>query len=281
MAGGKGCCMTRLLLLLIAGPLALYLLYLAALCFLQGSIVYQPTRRLDALPSQAGLEYEDVFFPAEDGLRLHGWLIPAKPERAVVLFCHGNAGNISHRLETAAIFRHLGLTTFLFDYRGYGQSQGRPSEEGTYADALGAWRWLTGERGVEPGRIVAWGRSLGGAVAAELAARESPAALVLESTFTSAPDLAARYYRLAPARLLCRYSYATLERLPRVRCPVLVVHSRTDEIIPFEHGQRLFEAATQPKGFLEIGGSHNEGYLLSSERYAKGVNRFLEEHLGL
>ena len=166
------------------------------------------------------------------------------------------------------MFHRLGLSTFIIDYRGYGQSEGSPSEQGTYLDAEAAWRYLVEERGVPPDQIIVFGESLGGAVAAWLAQTHSPQALILLSTFTSIPDIGAQTYPFMPVRMLARIQYNTLARMPEINCPVLIVHGQEDEIVPYGHGQQLFEAANQPKEFLEIKGSHNEGSLfrLSSTR---------------
>jgi len=197
----------------------------------------------------------------------------------MVLFCHGNAGNISHRLESIEIFHRLGLNIFIFDYRGYGQSEGKPTEQGTYEDASVAWRYLTQQRQVNPNEIIVFGRSLGGAVASWLAQSHSPGALILESTFTSLADIAASLYPYLPVRLLLRFKYNTAEYLGKVNCPVLIVHSRDDEIMPFSHGCRLFEMASEPKKFLEISGTHNEGFIISGKDYEKGLNAFILEHI--
>ena len=165
---------------------------------------------------------------------------------------HGNAGNISHRVDYAAMFDRLGFSTLLVDYRGYGRSSGAPSEQGTYRDAAAGWRWLTETKGIAAGDIVLFGESLGGGVAAWLAAREKPRALVLASTFSSVPDLAAEIYPFLPVRFLSRYKYNTLDALARVHAPVLVAHSKSDDIIPYSHGERLFAAAREPKSFLEL-----------------------------
>jgi hypothetical protein len=192
-----------------------------------------------------------------------------------VLFFHGNAGNISHRLDSLSVFHRLGFNTLIFDYRGYGQSEGSPSEDGIYRDAEAALTYLREDRGIPLKTIVYFGRSLGGSVAAWLAARTSPGALIVESSFTSAPDMAAQLYPLLPARMLTRLRYNTLEYLTRVTCPVLIIHSAEDEIIPFQHGQRLFAAAPEPKRFLEIHGDHNMGFLNSGPRYEQGLQEFL------
>ena len=259
---------------LLAGYLGTCLMLLA----LQSRLVFFPTREIDATPADAGLPYQDVSFTAADGTRLHGWWVSAPGARGTVLFFHGNAGNVSHRLHSLRSFHELGMNTFIFDYRGYGRSEGVPSEEGTYRDAGAAWRWLAEERGVPPGEVVFFGRSLGGAVAAWLAGRHPPRALILESTFTSVPALGAELYPWLPVRLLARIRYDTLRLLPGVRCPVLVVHSPQDEVIPFHHGRRLWEAASAPKEFLEITGSHNAGFVTTGPAYEAGIARFLERY---
>ena len=253
---------------------------LAALLYLfQSRLIYFPMREIAATPKAVGLAYEGVRFTAEDGTVLDGWFIPAGTPRATLLFFHGNAGNISHRLDSLVIFHRLGLSTFIFDYRGYGRSEGRPTEEGTYQDAMAAWRYLTEERGVSPEKIVLFGRSLGGSVAAWLAARHTPGALIVESTFTSVPDFASEMYPWLPARWLTRFRYDAVKHLSSITCPVLVVHSRDDEIIPVGHGRRLYEAAREPRQFLEIRGGHNGGFLQSGKEYIDGLERFLAAYL--
>jgi len=247
----------------------------------QAERVYLPSREILTTPGQHGISYEEIFFRAADGVRLHGWYVPCEESRRVLLFFHGNRGNISDRMETIAMCRQLGLAILLFDYRGYGRSEGTPSESGTYQDALAAWTWLVAQRGVAAGRIVLLGRSLGAAIATWLAAQCSPGALIVESTFTSLPDLAAAIHPLLPVRLLSRYQYPVLENLGQVHCPVLVVHSREDEVIPFAHGKRLFEAANPPKEFLVIEGNHYAGYLAAGRRYIEGISGFLEKYPGL
>jgi fermentation-respiration switch protein FrsA (DUF1100 family) len=248
--------------------------------FAQSRMLYFPLRDIEMTPRAAGFEYEEVFFAARDGIQLNGWFVPAPSPSGILLFCHGNAGNISHRLDSIGIFRRLGLSTFIFDYRGYGKSGGRPTEKGTYLDAEAAWRYLVEERGVAPSEIVLFGRSLGGAVAAWLARDHDPRALIVESSFLSVPDIGSALYPFLPVRLLSRFSYNTLEYLRAVRCPVLVAHSPEDEIIPFSHGLRLFESAPAPKEFLEIRGDHNYGFLLSGKEYEEGLRRFLAKFPG-
>jgi fermentation-respiration switch protein FrsA (DUF1100 family) len=245
----------------------------------QSGRVYRPLREMVAEPAAHGYRYEDVSFTTEDGVRLHGWYVPHPDARYVMLFFHGNTRNISWCMDSLELFHRLGFSTFMFDYRGYGRSEGRPDEQGTYRDAMAAWEYLVRERGVEAGRIVLLGRSLGGAVAAWLAARQTPRALVLESTFLSFPDVAAELHPRLPARLLARYRYPVKEYLREVRCPVLVVHSTDDELIPYRHGRALYDLANEPKRLVSIAGPHYNGYILSGEQYAEGLARFFAEYL--
>ena len=241
----------------------------------QGRLLYHPTSTIQATPRQIGLAFEDVTFKTGDGLEISAWFVPAENAKGVILFCHGNAGNISHRLETLRIYHNLGFSVLLFDYRGFGRSEGKPSEAGTYSDARGAWDYLVKTRKVEPGRITIAGRSLGAAIAAQLASQTQPRALILESTFTSVPDMAAELYPFLPARWLSRFSYNTLAIIAQIDCPVLVIHSKDDDLIPFAHGKKLFDAARPPKEFLEIMGGHNGGYALSGGLYTTGLKAFL------
>ena len=264
------------IIIIIAGA---YLTFVGFLFIFQSQYIYFPERTLSADPSSIGLHFESISFETADGVKLSGWFIPGESAKGVILFCHGNAGNISHRLESIQIFHQLGLDVFIFDYRGYGQSQGKPTEQGTYQDAEAAWRYLTEERQVLPSQIIVFGRSLGAAVASWLAQSHTPGALILESTFTSLPDIAATLYPYLPAKLLLRFEYNTAEYLGRVDCPVLIVHSHDDEIMPFSHGRQLFETASEPKKFLEISGTHNEGFITSGKHYGEGLNAFILEHV--
>lgn len=246
--------------------------------FAQPAMVFYPTRDLDATPSDWGLAYEDVDLRAPDGVHLHGWYVPRTGSKRVVLFLHGNAGNISHRGDSIAIFHRLGLNVLIVDYRGYGQSSGKPSEAGLYRDALTAWRYLTDTRGIDAGHIIVFGRSLGGAVAAELATQVRPGALILESTFESARSMARAAFPVLSHLIVLRYRFDTHSRIQRVRCPVLVVHSAEDEIIPYYMGQRIFEAANQPKEMLTLRGDHNMGFIESQPEYERALGAFLAAH---
>lgn len=258
----------------VIGYLGLVLL----LVLRQGSMVYlpeMPTRELIATPDLASLAYESVYFATEDHQKLHGWFIPAPKPRGTVLFFHGNAGNISHRLDSIQIFNQLDLSVFIFDYRGYGNSSGKPGEPGTYQDARAALHYLADKHHLNANQLIYFGRSLGGAIAAQLAVDHPPKALILESTFTSAPDMASQLLPWLPLRWLTWFSYNTLARIKTIHCPVFIIHSPEDEIIPYKFGRRLYDAANEPKQFLSIRGGHNEGFIQSGQIYIKGLKHFL------
>jgi fermentation-respiration switch protein FrsA (DUF1100 family) len=276
---------TRMIRNILLAPVlvstGLYILLVLGVYFFQARLLFfpnQPGRRHVQVPTDIGLQYESVRINTTDGFTLDGWFVPVDKARRVILFLHGNAGNISHRLDSIRIFNKLGLGTLIIDYRGYGSSTGTPTEAGTYLDAEAAWRYLVEERGFSPQDIIICGRSLGGAVAVHLASQQKPAALIVESTFTSVPDLAAELYPWLPARWLCRFRYDSLQKIRYVTCPVLVVHSSRDEIIPARHGRMLFSEARAVKEFLEISGSHDAGFLTSGNLYSTGLAHFLSIH---
>jgi fermentation-respiration switch protein FrsA (DUF1100 family) len=249
----------------------------ALMWLLQDRFIFFPQAGRDAAttPAARGLPFDDVEVATPDGPKLHAWWIPAERARGTVLLLHGNAGNISHRIDYAVMFRRLGYSTLLVDYRGYGRSTGTPTEQGTYIDAAAAWDWLKEDRQVPERDIVLFGESLGGGVASWLAARHQARALILASTFTSAVDLGSELYPFLPVRLVSRNRYETLQRLGDVRAPVLVIHSPEDDIIPFAHGRRLFEAAREPKAMLEIAGGHNEGFVFVRDEWIAQLAQFL------
>jgi uncharacterized protein len=263
---------------LVAGLLLLSLLVLM-LRWLEGKLVYVPSRRMDWTPAKAGWPHEDVSLVTSDGVALHAWFMPAPSERPsgdrVVLLLHGNGGNISHRAPSYRLLRQAGLSVFAPDYRGYGQSRGRPSEEGTYLDAEAAWRWLR-QRGFEPSRILVLGESLGGGVASELALRQPVGGLILQSTFTSIPDVGAELFPWIPRRL-ARIHYDTHGKLARLGCPVLILHSRADTLIRFAHAERNFAAAREPKWLRELLGDHNDAFDTpeGEARFRDAVRAFL------
>lgn len=252
-----------------------YILVCLVMYVAQPRMIYFPSKTVAVTPSDASLPYDDVTLTCADGAQINGWFVPADSARATLIFCHGNGGNISHRLESIDQFHRLGLSVFVFDYHGYGQSEGKPGEQETYLDAEAAWQYLTDTRGIPPDSIIIFGRSLGGAVAVWLASQHRAKALVVESSFTSIADVAAHYYPFLPVRPLVRVKYDSRKLIGGIKMPILFIHSPDDDIIPFKLGRRLFEAANEPKQFLQIHGGHNAGFLDSDEVYMKGWREFL------
>jgi fermentation-respiration switch protein FrsA (DUF1100 family) len=243
-------------------------------------IVFFPDPDLVGTPADFGLEYEDVFFEAADGVRLHGWWVP-RTGAPVWLWFHGNAGNISHRLENIKLLWDLaGVQIFIFDYREYGRSQGRISREGTFKDAAGAYRYLTETRGIPAQDLVLFGRSLGSVLATDLALQAPCRVLILESAFTNSSDMAKR---LAPFLFDWRpkVPYDNLGKIGNIKVPVLIIHGADDEIIPAEMGRRLFAAAPEPKElYIITGAHHNDTYLVGGKAYFERLKTFISSHKG-
>ena len=259
---------------------------LASLCSLFGLIrwfehtqVYHPERKIETSGAALGRPWEDAYFSTADGVRLNGWFFPANTNslrrKFAILLCHGNAGNISHRFDYFEVPLDLGVSVFAFDYRGYGASSGWPSEYGTYLDAEAARGWLL-ERGFAPEKIVAVGESLGGAVVAELARRMPIGGIALQSTFTSIPAIGAELFPWLPVRWISSIQYDTLRKLPQIRVPVMIMHSRGDSLVGFHHGQKNFEAANNPKLLWELSGDHNESFAAGEGEFRAGMETFLK-----
>ena len=243
------------------------------------SQVYHPTRDAESTPDDVGRPAEEIWLNTSDGLRLHAWFFAAEKAspraRFVMLFCHGNGGNLTSRPGYYRAILETGVSLLTFDYRGYGRSDGQPSEAGTYTDAATAYQWLR-TRGFAPEHILVWGESLGGGIASQLAATERVGGLVLQSTFTSIPDIGAELFPWLPVKLISRIKYDTLSRLPEIPCPVVVMHSRADTTIGFHHGERNFAVAREPKAFVEIGGNHNDALLANRTAYVAGAERVVQ-----
>ncbi len=221
--------------------------------FLEESLVYFPIRYPEGDWKPLDLRYEDAQFTAADGVRLHGWYLPHPQPLASVLFCHGNAGNITHRAELLWMLQNrVGVSVLIFDYRGYGRSEGRPTEAGILADARAARTWLAAREGIAESQIVLMGESLGGGVAVDLAAADGARALVLQKTFTSLPDVAAYHFPWLPVRWLMRNRLDSLSKIGNYRGPLLMCHGQPDSIVPYELGRKLFEAANEPKHFIYL-----------------------------
>ncbi len=273
---------------LVAITAITYLGVCALIGFFQRHLIYFPSREYDGTPADEGLRYEDLRFETSDHVQLSGWWVPAESrdkvnaaatptDRLTVLFFHGNAGNISHRLEKLGFFSRRGCNALLIDYRGYGKSDGTPSESGTYLDARAAWEYLTQIRSVSPDRIILFGESLGGAVAIELAGQVHPAGVIVESTFTSLVDVASIHYPLLPTRWLLRYRYDSISRIGLVGCPKIHIHGKDDSLVPIELARRLFDAAPQPKQFIETPGDHNDSGFLFDRNAADMLGRWIDE----
>jgi fermentation-respiration switch protein FrsA (DUF1100 family) len=228
---------------------------------------------------------EDCHLTTSDGVKLHGWFCtPVRCENRkesaisadmVVLFFHGNAGNISYRYDMIRAMMELPVQVFIIDYRGYGKSEGKPNEQGLYLDARAAWNYLVNDRGVSPGNIIVFGKSLGGAPAIDLASQVEPAGLIIQSSFTSAGDMAATILPFLP-RAFLHTKMDSLSKIAQAHCPKLFIHSRADEVVPYELGRRLFEAAPDPKEFYEVIGSpHNSTYIVGGKAYFEALRRFV------
>jgi fermentation-respiration switch protein FrsA (DUF1100 family) len=284
--------MFKAVLLVLASGAALYALVCLVVYLAQVKLVFFPGPPPSRTPADAGLAFDAWTIATSDGERLDAWLVrapgaapgvssgvsPRGAARGALLFCHGNAGTIENRLDRAQAFARMGLDVLLFDYRGYGRSSGKPTEDGVYLDADSAYDALVAA-GFGPERIVAYGESLGGAVAIDIAARRKVAALIVEDSFTSLADMAAELYRWLPARLLARIRFDSIAKVSRVNAPILVVHSPADGLVPFEHGKRLFEAAREPKTLLVTSGGHGEGGFLRRAEWIDSVNAFLASAL--
>ncbi|MDT8387871.1 MAG: alpha/beta hydrolase [Thiogranum sp.] len=242
----------------------------------QPDMVFFPQRQLEAAPDEWGMAYQDVNLLTGDGVKLHGWYVPHAEGRRTVLFFHGNAGNISHRRESIAIFHDLGLNVLIIDYRGYGRSEGSPDEAGLYADADAAWNYLVDVQQIRGKDIIIFGRSLGGAVAADLGARVQAGALVLESTFSSARAMSRMIFPLLSYLVIPRFKFNVAERVRDVHYPVLVLHSPDDDIIPLRLGEAVYAAANQPKTFVPLKGDHNSGFLQAQAEYEQALAQFID-----
>jgi hypothetical protein len=242
-------------------------------------MVYFPQRTLGWSPDALGMAYEEVWLTTTDNVRLYGWFIPAPEARGTILYFHGNGSNIGGVMWDAGPMHQMQMNVLFIDYRGYGRSEGTPSERGLYADAAAAWRYLTDTRGIPPDTIIIMGHSLGGAVGAQLAERYTPAALVLMSSFTRMTDVGAAHYPFLPVRQLSRNHYPTIERLPNIDAPILFSHGRSDTVVPFYHSEKLYAAASEPKTFLPMEGGHGRGFASLTEQYPAEIEAFFDRVL--
>jgi len=264
----------------LVAAVAVYVVVVLAFWIGQDRLIYYPGPAPGSPPASPTLALREEWIDTQDGERIHAWFATPRRKEAKlaggVLVCHGNAGNIASRLPVAEAFGAWGFATLLFDYRGYGGSSGKPGEEGTYRDAEAAFDRLASLLGAPEQRIVVYGESLGGAVAIELALRRKPARVVVEDTFSSLAEIASGLYPWLPVRTFLRQRYDSIAKVGKLGAPLLVIHSPVDDLVPFALGKKLYEAAREPKTFLETGGAHNEGGFLDEERWRSAVRAFLE-----
>lgn len=243
----------------------------------ENSLIFFPSKYPNGYWEPTDIDFEDAHFTSADGTKLHGWYFPHDDPNYAILFCHGNAGNITNRVDAAAQLREkLGASVFVFDYRGYGKSEGSPNEKGVLADARAARTWLAKHEKIKPEEIVLLGRSLGGAVAVDLAANDGAKALLLQSTFTSVPDVGAYHYPVP--RWLIRTQLDSLSKIGDYQGPVFSSHGNDDSIIPYEFGKQLYEAAPGEKEFMTLEGfDHNDS---QPEEYYELLKQFMEKNVG-
>ncbi|MBU0478441.1 alpha/beta hydrolase [bacterium] len=241
--------------------------------------IYYSTREISRIPESIGLKFEDIFFETNDHVKLNGWYVPCEGAISTLLFCHGNAGNISDRLDSIDIFHNLGLNIFIFDYRGYGKSRGFPTEKGTYLDAMAAYSWLISEKKLDEDKLIIFGRSLGGSIAIDLASKINKGLLISESAFTSIIDIGKEFYPFLPIKYCASIKYDSIQKIKSIKIPKLIIHSEEDEIIPFHHGEKIFKAALSPKQFYQMRGGHNDGFIIMGKEYEETIKNFIKKNL--
>jgi fermentation-respiration switch protein FrsA (DUF1100 family) len=271
--------MLRLLLFAILGiVIAHFILFLLSLreSWVERVFIFFPDQKLEATPNHAGLDFQEIHFDSGDGCHLHGWYIPAGDKAPVLLWLHGNGGNISYELDGLARMHRAGLASFIFDYRGYGLSTGQPSEAGIYRDGLAAYEYLRNELGVPLERIVFFGRSLGGAVAADLALKVPARAMILDGAFTRVGDMASHHYRWLPGKGRYARKFDTAGKLAQTAIPKLIIHGEQDRVVPSWMGRHLFEVSMPPKEFYPIpGAGHEDTMPVGGEEYERRVAEFI------
>lgn len=269
---------SRFMASLLLGLGAVYLVIMLLMFVFQKHLVFHPSQNIHSTPGDLGQAYENVEIETEDGIQIHGWFMPAENDERTIILFHGNAGNIADRVYFLNDLKELGLNIFIFDYRGFGRSEGSPDEEGLYADGRAAWDYLIEKKGMDPEKIILFGRSLGSAVATKLAVEKKAGALLLDAPFISGPDLGADIYPWLPVRMLMKYEFSNAKRIQNIAIPVLIAHSPADRVIPYSHGRKLFEIANEPKKFVELDGHHGAGF---DERgyYFESIQHFIDQYV--
>jgi fermentation-respiration switch protein FrsA (DUF1100 family) len=258
-------------ILLVIAALILFFFFIR---FIEKKSLYYPLKKIEAAPRDIGLDYEEVYISAKDGVRIAGWYLPSKSPRATFIFSHGNGGNISHRLEKIKMLNDLDVNVLIFDYRGYGMSNGSPSEEGLYLDAEAVYDYLVHEKKVPPRKIIGYGESLGASVIIDLAGRHELGGIIVEGGFPSIRDMAKEYFPFIPS-FVYKTSYNSLEKIGRIKAPKLHFHSVDDEVVPYELGRKLFDRAPGPKEFVDLQGGHNDSFLISRDVFVEKIDSFI------
>ena len=248
--------------------------------YIEKRSLYFPLRAIEVTPHDIGLEYEEIIVSTGDGVRISGWFIPSPAPRATILLSHGNGGNISHRLDKIKVLNDLKVNVLIFDYRGYGMSKGRPSEQGLYLDCEAMYRYLVNEKNTPPEKIIGYGESLGGAVIIDLAGRLPLGGIIIEGSFTSIRDMAKHYLPFIPT-FVYKTTFNSIDKIMKVTSPKLHFHSMSDDVVPYELGKKLFDNAQGPKKFVNLQGGHNDSFLISEETYAAGLDSFIGEYRSL
>ncbi len=245
--------------------------------YLEHTGVFFPGKYLNSTPSQAKMSYEDLYLTTADGVKINAWLIKSDPKASTIIFAHGNAGTMGDRVMRLRFLHDLGLNVLIFDYRGYGRSQGNSTEKGVYLDAQAAYDYLQNRSDIDHDRIIAYGASLGGVVMIDLATQRRVAALIVESSLTSAKDMAQRIYPFLPSFLMS-IRFDSISKIYKIIIPKLFMHSPQDHIVPFGMGRKLYEMAVDPKEFLVIHGGHNDGALISDPQLKESFRNFLQKY---
>ncbi len=256
----------------------LFLSFVAYVRYLESISVFHPNRQIIATPQALRLNFEDIYFKTKDNVSINGWLIKNRHAKITLLYLHGNAGNMTDRLDKIELFYKMGLNIFIIDYRGYGRSTGRPSEHGVYEDAQAAYDFLISRSDIKTDKIVVYGASLGGVVAVDLATKRPVHGLIIDSTFSSAADMAKRMYPYIPSCLL-QTKMDSMTKIQNLMMPKLFIHSSEDNLVPIELGRKLYEKAPNPKEFLEVKGGHNDSHIFSQDIWGKGITQFLKRYL--
>ncbi len=266
----------RMLWIAIATVAAFYIIVCIYIYFVQDNMVFYPTDDIAVTPEEVHLQYEEIFLKAGEKDSICAWFFSKEINyltHKTIIFADGNAGNMSYRLESVLFLNQIGANVLMFDYRGYWKSSGKPTENATYEDAMACYNWLIDVKGFKPENIIIFGRSLGGAVAVDLATKVKCGGLIVESSFTSAPEMAAHVFPFFPVRFLSKYKFDSINKIKNVNCQLLVTHSTEDDIIPFKMGQMLFDEAKEPKYFVQLSGGHNDREYLRDPAYIEAITK--------